>query len=262
MMSGFVRVDPHLLVIVAARRAANRRERPAAVGRLPGHDGRDDHDVGIGRVHADVARVGRAREHARVAVDARPRLARIIRSEHAGVSRLDDGKHARRTARRNADADAADAIGVPRRQARGELAPGRAAVAGLEEAAVRPVEGAVFPRALPRLPQRRVDDVGVRGIEQHVDAAGVLVLVEHALEAPAAVDRSEDAALGVGSVRMAERRHEQRDRRSSDRSRPARSAACRAGRGASRSCRRRSTCRCRRRWPGRDAAAPRRCRRR
>src|SRR6202012_5664355 len=41
-----------------------------------------------------------------------------------------------------------------------------------------------------------------------VDGAGVLVLVEHLLPGPAAVTRAEYAALGVGAVGVAERRHE------------------------------------------------------
>ena len=156
---GIVRIEPGALVVVAAGRAANRRERAAAVGGLPRDDGRHDHDVGIGRVHADIGRVARPRQHARIAVDARPRLAGVIRSKHAGVARFDDREQARRPARRDADADAAQAIGSPSRQARGQLPPGRAAIGGLEQAAAGSAEIAVLPRPLPRLPQRGIDDV-------------------------------------------------------------------------------------------------------
>ena len=72
-----------------------------------------------------------------------------------------------------------------------------------------PLPGAVLPRPLPLLPQRRVDDVGVGRIDVDVLAAGVLVLEQHVLERLAAVGRAEDAALLVRAVGMAERGDEQ-----------------------------------------------------
>ncbi len=62
----------------------------------------------------------------------------------------------------------------------------------------------VLPGPLALLPERGVHRVGVRRVDVHVVAAGVLVLVEHLLERPPAVGRSEDAALVVRPVRMAE----------------------------------------------------------
>ena len=157
-------------------------------------------------MHAHVAGVSGPRQHARIAVHARPGLAGIVRPEHAGVARIDDREQARGPARRNGDADAANAIGLPRRQAGGELPPGGAAVGGLEQAAAGPAESRRSPTA-PAAPatarRRRCRDS--TGSIWHVDAAGVLVLVEHALEGRAAIDRAEDAALGVRTVRVPER---------------------------------------------------------
>ena len=163
-----------------------------------------------------------------------------------------------RIARRDRELGVDDAVGQPLLQ----RLPGRAAVDRLEDAAVGAAPRAVLPRSLALLPHRRVDDVGVGGIDVDVLAAGVLVLEQHALERAAAVGRAEDAALLVRTVGMAERRHEQPVRRSSDRWRSSESAARRAGRDASTSSRRRWTCRCRRRRRGPGAAALRRCRRR
>ena len=145
------------------------------------------------------------------------------------------------------------------RQALRQRLPRRAAVGRLEDAAVGALPRAVFPRPLPLLPHRGVDDVGVGGIDVDVLAAGVHVLEQHALEVLAAVGGAEDAALLVGSVRVAERGDEEAVRDCADRSRAWESAARRAGRGASRSRRRRWICRCRRRPTGPDAAALRRC---
>ena len=69
MMSGLVGIDPGPLVVVAARRASNPRERAAAVGRFPGHDRRNIHDVRIGRVDANIGRIAGPRQDALVAVD-------------------------------------------------------------------------------------------------------------------------------------------------------------------------------------------------
>ena len=72
-----------------------------------------------------------------------------------------------------------------------------------------PLKAPFSQGAWPRLPEHGVHDVGVRGIEGDVDAAGVLVLVEHLLEGLAAVGGAEEAALRVGAVRMAQHRDEQ-----------------------------------------------------
>src|SRR5262249_18550890 len=69
--------------------------------------------------------------------------------------------------------------------------------------------GAVFPRPLPLLPQRRVDDVRVGWIDVDVLATGVGVLEQNAFESLAAVGGAEDAALFVGTVGMAERGDEE-----------------------------------------------------
>ena len=115
---------------------------------------------------------------------------------------------------------------------------------------------AVLPRPLPLLPQRRVDDVGVRRIDVDVVAAGVLVLEEHLLRrsgrrrssgrcrAPRSVRRDGRAPRRTAGSGCAGRR------------RCAESAGRRAGRGASRSCRRRSICRRRRRSTGPGRCEP------
>src|SRR4029078_747557 len=97
------------------------------------------------------------------------------------------------------------------RESFGQLLPGRATVGGLEDPAAVAVlvaaESAALDVALLLLPQRGVDDVRIGGIDPHVVAAGVLVLVEDLLERLAAVLGAEDAALLVGPVGMAEGGH-------------------------------------------------------
>src|SRR5262249_6154563 len=154
----------------------------------------DDERVGIFRVHVwhrFVDAAGRSRVRRR----AHPALAAIVRSIDAGaVRRRFDGRvEAARIARRGGELGVDEAVAPSLLQ----WLPGRPAVGRLEDAAVGAVPRAVLPRALPLLPQRREDDVGVRRIDVDVFAAGVLVLEEHALERAAAVERAEDAALLV-----------------------------------------------------------------
>ena len=168
-------------------------------------------DVGVGRVHADVGEVaGRA--------STRGSLFTRVQLSPASSER----KHARacgpRRWRRAATGGWARCrcrCGPSRSashggQAVGERPPRGAAVGGLEEAAARAAESRRSPTAPAAPPTATAYTTsGFDGIEQHVDAAGVLVLVEHLLERLAAVGRAEDAALVVRPVGMAEHGDEQ-----------------------------------------------------
>ena len=203
-------VDPDRVVVVSARSAFEAAERAAAVDRFVGRRVRRVHDVRIARVDADVREVVAAPPHARLVVHARPALAGVVGPIDAGgLTRCGHpGVDAARVARCDADADAAETLRHGRQTA-SERLPRVAAVDRLEQAARRAgVRVVVFPRRLPRRPERRIDDLRVRRIEGDVDGAGVFVLVEHPLPRSSAIDRTEDAALAVGTVRMAERRDE------------------------------------------------------
>jgi ABC-2 type transport system ATP-binding protein len=82
--------------------------------------------------------------------------------------------------------------------------PRRAAIIGAVKAAARPTAGQA-PCGAPRLPQGRIKDVGVMGIEGDVDSAGVLVLVQDFLPGLATIERAENAAFLVGTKGVAER---------------------------------------------------------
>src|ERR1039458_6799317 len=84
-----------------------------------------------------------------------------------------------------------------------------AAVGGFEQPAARPLERlADLPGGLPRGPQHGIHSLRVGWIEGQVHGAGVLVLEDHVLPRRAAIDRAEDAPLGIGAVGMAEHRRE------------------------------------------------------
>src|SRR5262249_41477025 len=106
----------------------------------------------------------------------------------------------RRLAWRDRDVELDGVGGKPR----GELAPRGAAVGRLGQAAAGSLEVvAVLGGAEPRFPQRRVDDLGVLGIDLDVPGSRVDVLVQHALPGLSTVEGAEHAALLAGAERMA-----------------------------------------------------------
>ena len=202
-------VDPDPLVVVPARRAAEAGERLPAVRRLPRHDRRDEHDVGILRVDSHLGGVRGPGDDAGIGVHARPGLARVVGAvDPRLLAGLDGGEEAAREARGHRHPDPPEALGE-RRQPLRERPPRLAAVRRLVEAAAGSRELAVLPRPLPCLPERRVDDVGILRIESHVRRAGVGIAIEDLKERVAAVRRLEDPALLVRSVGVAEHGDEQ-----------------------------------------------------
>src|SRR5262249_8211310 len=83
-----VGVDPEAVGIVAARRAAKRREGLAAVRRLPGHDVDAVDDVGVLRVDLDLREVAGTPPDPRVGVDPLPAEAGVLRAVEAARLRL------------------------------------------------------------------------------------------------------------------------------------------------------------------------------
>jgi hypothetical protein len=206
---GAVGVDPDPLVVVAPRRAAKGRERLPAVRRLPGHDRGDEDRVGVRRVHAHLGRVVRARDHARVGVDAPPALPGVVRAVDTGpLPRLHGRVHPPRIAGSDRDPDPAEALREGG-QAGLDRPPAVSAVRRLVEPAALAGEDPVLPRSLPRLPEDGIHRVRVAGAEGHVGRADVLVDVEELLERLAAVCRAVDPPLLVRTVRVAEDRHEE-----------------------------------------------------
>ena len=140
----------------------------------------------------------------------RPGLAGVVRAVETGTAlRLDGREQAAGIARRHRDADAAQPVLGEGRQAADDGPPGGAAVRRLVDAAAGPVEDAVLPGRLPRLPEHGVGGARVRRIEDDVHGAGVLVAIEDLLEGLASVRRPEEAALRTRAVRTAQHGHQQ-----------------------------------------------------
>src|ERR1700730_9312990 len=83
--------------------------------------------------------------------------------------------------------------------------PCGSAIGGLEQSATGSVDFVVvFPRAFASFPHGGVNYVGIRGVDLYVGGSGVLVLVNKFLPSLAAVSGTEQAALLIGAVGMAE----------------------------------------------------------
>ena len=232
--------DPRLMVVVAARRPAQRHPRLAAVLGSRHRDVRHVDDVGVLRIDDDVLEIPAASPERGIARQLGPRRARVVGAEESALPRrrrrlrtrriaaaasptaaaasgrcrrvrirheaIHHRVHAPRIARRYRDARLADSLFG---QAGRQLLPRRAAVGRLEDAAARAVRRRVrVPRRTSRIPESRVHDLRIRRIDHHLDGTDVLVLVEHLLPRLAAIDRLEDAALGTRRVQMPDRRHE------------------------------------------------------
>src|SRR5205823_1937375 len=198
-------IDPDAVIVVAARRTAEGGERAASVRGLPGYDARRIDDVRIHRIDLDLGEVVGALGDARIVADPCPALPGVVGAvEKATLLRRDGGEEARGARRRDAEADPSEAVALEVRQPAGQRLPGRAAVGRFVQPAARSGELAIFPRRLPGLPEGGVDDARIGGVDDHVGAAGVRVLVEDALEGFSAVDGAEDPALLVWTIWMPE----------------------------------------------------------
>src|ERR1035437_6471996 len=125
------------------------------------------------------------------------------------LGRFHPGVHAAGIGWRNSRADAADAFGSAG-QSFGELPPGVSAVGRFVETTARSgVAAAGSPRRTARGPHTGEDNLRIMRIENEVHASDVLVFVQTLLESLAAVERTEDAALGVGAVGMSLGRNEE-----------------------------------------------------
>ena len=212
---GVLRIDPDVVIVVAARRALEFGPvRAAVVGAAHRLAGRVD-AVAIGRIGGDAAEVV-VREpacgahalpvHAGVvgAVQAAGILGGGVCDVAAVLCGVDHRVDAPAGSRGHADA--AEHCAGP--AVAGDARPGLAAVGRTVQAAAgsgirREVRQ---PRIVADLPGRGIDDVGVGRIRGEIDGAGVGVDEQRALPGLAAVIAAEHAAFAVRAEIVAERR--------------------------------------------------------
>ena len=202
------RIDPELVRVVAVGRSLDRGEVRAAVARAIERGIGYVHDVGILRIDFDVTEIPAALPQPAVAVDQAPGRTAVVAAVEPALLCVQDRVDAPRVARRDRQADLAQALA--RKSAAAHLLPGRAAIRRAIEPAARTVRGRIdAPRRPARLPQRGENDVPLR-VGGEIDGARVRVVEQRARPGRAAVRRAKDAARFVGPVSVPERGHEQR----------------------------------------------------
>ena len=127
-----------------------------------------------------------------IVVHARPRVARIVGAKQPAFLGLDERIHAIGVRSRNRNSDASQvafwqAIAL-------QVLPRQAAIDRFVQAAARSA-AVEIPRLAAYLPQRRVHHTGIPGIEDNINRAGVVVLVQNFLPGVAAIGGAEDTAL-------------------------------------------------------------------
>ncbi len=203
---GVRRIDPQRVIVVAAGRALDRHERPAAVAAAVERRVHHVERLGIARIDRQLAEVPAAAPHPLVGGRPPPGRAAVVGAEDAAVDRVDDRVHRVRPAWRDGEADPP---GRRRQAGRRQPRPRPPEVRRPPQAAARPVRRRIdAPRRPPRLPQRGEDDVGPVGTDGEVDRAGVGVAEQRALPRAAAVVGAEDPPLRIGAVGMPQHRGE------------------------------------------------------
>src|SRR5215472_10075369 len=207
--AGKIRVDPKILVIVAAGRATQTCPRFATIRRPHRHDARAVDDIGILGIDARHRQIpsSDAQSWSGIRGDANPVLARIVGTinPHARLVGRDRSVEPAGLARRDGHVYLNDSF----RQPIGELTPRFAAVGGFENSSTRSaVLIPVLPRPQAHFPKRSVNEVGIRWVDLHIGAADVRVFRKNSLPVLAAISREINPALVARPVGMTESRGE------------------------------------------------------
>jgi len=196
--SGIVGIDPQPVMIAVWGR--NAVEGFAAIDGAEKPGVGDVNGVRIFRVGPDVGEIPGALTEAAVFIDERPVIAAVGAAVEAALVGFDKCVDGVGIAARDADGDAAEGTGG--KAIAGEPLPGGTVV-------TRSIQGALVstavegPRRAIALPHGGEQHMRVVGIEDDVDAAGAVVDIENFFPGLAAIPGTEDAAFGVGAVRVA-----------------------------------------------------------
>ena len=220
------------MVVVTAGRAADHVPGDAAVAAAVHGDVRHVHDVGVLRIDRDLLEIPAASPERLVGADAPPRAAGVVGPEHTALSgwrlggwggapgcrrrwcwrvgighqAVHHGVHAPWVGRRDGDAGSSNPSW---RQTSRQLVPSRSAVGRLVDAPTGAVGGCVRePRWAAGIPEAGIHHARVRRIDDDLDRADVLVLVEDFLPGAAAVARAEQSPLGICGIELTDRRDE------------------------------------------------------
>ena len=197
-----VRRNPEVVVVAVGD--LDGRVGPSTIDRFVEGDIENIDGVGADRVGVDVRVVPGTLTQIPALIDAGPRRSGIVGTKDAAVVRFDEGPDPVGIGRRNGDPDLAEKT-LRQPGPAGDVGPGIAAIRRLVEAAIRAAALQAVRGPLD-MPERGVEYVGIGRIEDEVDRAGLITLVENPLPGLAAIARSIDAPLFVGPKDMAQGR--------------------------------------------------------
>ena len=197
------RIDPQMVEVVTGGVALDRHEGRAAIVRAQNDGVADPYLVGVSRVDCQLTEIPSTLPDAGIAADLVPTRPVVLRPvETAADLGVDEGIDS--AGGRGAHGHA-DPPGRRGQAIADDWRPGQATVAGPIKAAAGAVGRWIdAPGRPPRLPQGRIDDVGIAGLEGQVDSAGIGVLEQGSGICLPAVGGQEDAPLRVGTIRMAQ----------------------------------------------------------
>ena len=161
MIVGVVRIDPDVLIIVAAGRAAKRCPRLAAVGRFPADDARGINNVRVFRIESHHRQIAAADRRSRPRDRSWPRTNFPRRRPIDKVPRSFSVATAANRLLGELGAIARFACTIASGRPFAQLVPGLAAIGRFENSAVAAVPARHFPRdprALPKAKRKRCPD--------------------------------------------------------------------------------------------------------
>src|SRR6266571_2432198 len=191
------------MIIVAARRAFDRRPRLASVHRSINGRVRDIDDVWVFRIDCDLTEVPATSPDAIVARRFAPGSACVVGTIKTTGLRIDDCVDAIAIRGRDCDSYAPLSLGG---NAVHEWLPVVAAVRGFKDPPAGSVRRRIdAPRWTTSVPQSRIDHLRILWIESEIDRADVVAFEQHLLPGGSAVARAIHASIRIRAVGVAER---------------------------------------------------------
>src|SRR5664279_2536748 len=192
-------IDPELVVVVAARRAAHDGDGLAGILRAIERDIRNVDHVGIAGVDGYPVEIPSPAGEASIVVGERPRVAAIVRAIEAGLlACIQQGIHT--LAVRSYSNTDPSPISI-RQSMAGQLCPGGSAVARAIQSSARPLQrGIGAPRRTVRVPRAGKQNIRSTCRDGEVGDANGGPFVEHVSPGVSAVDRLVNPALVVGAI--------------------------------------------------------------
>src|SRR5713226_5640687 len=201
-----VGINPKFVVVVAPRRAFECGKRLTSVMRLISCGVRDEHSIGVLRIHTDFPEVPTALPDAPVIRNTLPTLPAVVRTKQPALLGVHDQINPPRIARRKSNSDSPKTLRW--QSLSGHVIPMVASINRAIKPAARPVRRRVdAPRWPSRLPQRGKNGFWISRLECQIDRACILIVKKNLLPALSPIFRKKHPALLVRLISVTKRGH-------------------------------------------------------